>query len=174
MPNRVDCFCPFLPVSLRVTPRAAVAHSDVELAVRSEGHHPAVVIGEGLIDREHDLLAGGVSVVDDGEAVSGVAGMKGQAEEPLFAAGRDLGADVEERSRQRDPLLHDLDGPGLLHDEDPGIVARRAGDQPWEAEAPDIGESEPAGGWWWRGAAVAPAGGDEAAEEQRQQWVHGV
>src|SRR3954447_16465247 len=45
-----------LAVALRVAGRAAVPHSDVQIAVRAEAHLPAVVIGERLGDFEqHDL-----------------------------------------------------------------------------------------------------------------------
>ncbi len=44
------------PLPIGSPPPAAVAHADVQVAVRAERDHPAVVVGEWLIDRQQDPL----------------------------------------------------------------------------------------------------------------------
>src|SRR5207248_3364168 len=49
-----------LRVAHRVALRAAVAEAEVEVAVGTEDHVAAVVVGEGLLDGEEDGLGGGI------------------------------------------------------------------------------------------------------------------
>ena len=43
-----------LAVAHRIAAAAAVAHADVQVAIRAEREHPAVVVGERLVDRQQD------------------------------------------------------------------------------------------------------------------------
>src|SRR5262249_59232737 len=68
----------------------------------------------------------GVGVVQDEAAVRGVAGVEGEPEQPLLAAARDLGREVEEGRGRGRAAADDADPPGLLDDEQPpGRVAGR-------------------------------------------------
>src|SRR5438132_6704255 len=143
-----------LPVAHRVPAAAAVAHADVEHAVGAEQVEAAVVVREGLVDGEHQLLAQRVGLVRGGgrvvarhhrvaagdrpvrlarvvhveEAVRREGRVEGDAEQALLAAAAlDLRAEVEERGRLEGAVLHQADAPGLLDDEEPVRIERRRG-----------------------------------------------
>ena len=106
-----------------VTRRAAVAEADVEVAIRAEGEHAAVVVGERLgYGEEHPLGArqrhvrvrrdaelrdhGGPvrlpGVVDEEAAIGAELRVEGEAQEPALAAGQDAAAgDIQERALQQ-------------------------------------------------------------------------
>jgi len=110
-----------LTISMRVPPAAAVTHADPKHAVRPKEDMPAVVIGEGLINGEENLLtgrvsllithgslwvsseacnnrvAGSVGVVQVKIAVGFEIRVKRQSQQPLFAAAAaHLAADIQE------------------------------------------------------------------------------
>jgi len=110
-----------LSVLLRVTAAAAVAQSDVQVAIRAKGELPAVVVGKRLrlsqdrVSRigigdvwilrrncvaSHHGVARVVRVIDVEESVSGVARVESQAEQALLATTAHQVGDIKERGRQ--------------------------------------------------------------------------
>ena len=116
--------------------RAAVAHADVEQAVRPELQLAAVVIGVRLLDEEelpgargdrpavarseldHARVAVPIGVVDVEAVVLRIRGTERDGEQPALAAARDARADVEERPGDA-PADEVPDAPGLLDDVEP-------------------------------------------------------
>jgi hypothetical protein len=101
------------------------------------------VVRERLVDTQQHVRGGGigqvrvgraagvagdhrvavdVGVVDEEEAVLGVARVERQAEEAALAAAADEVADVEERLRPHVRRLQDADPAALLDDEEAGIA----------------------------------------------------
>ena len=130
----------------RVALAAAVTQADVQHSIRAEQDLAAVVVGERLLHGEKHRLAGGVRqvripgrdpehrdhrvpadvcIVNHEPAIRGVRRVEREAEEPLFAAGRDPVGQVQERRRQQRPILHDPEAAPFLHDEQPGVAGRR-------------------------------------------------
>jgi hypothetical protein len=148
-----------LGVLVRIDAAAAVAGAGVEVAVRAELDHAAVVVGEAVGDREHDPGAVGVGgvrvvgpggqaldhvrlgrrVVDEEGAVLLVIGVEGQAEQALLVGRSDPVADVEERRLEQDLVLDDPDLAVAGHHEQAGVVRRR-GDQDGASRALDGGD----------------------------------
>ena len=110
-----------LSVLLRVAAAAAVAQSDVQVAIRAKGDLPAVVVGKrlrlsqdrvsriGIADvwilrrncvASHHGVARVVRVIDVEEAVIGVVGVESQAEQALLAATAHQVGDIQERGGQ--------------------------------------------------------------------------
>ena len=151
-----------LRVALRVVGVAAVAHADVEVAVRAELQLPAVVVGVRLGDRQedgfaervgavtverrhvvprHDGLSRTVGVVHEEETVGRVGRVKRGREQTLLAAADDLRGDVEKRRRQDLGAVPDDDLPPLQRHEDAPVAgvgdrgdARQPGRQLHELE----------------------------------------
>ena len=134
---------------LRVTASAAtVAGPDVQVAVRTERHRAAVVVGVGAVFDQHDragaalddIGVGGVGdeprdhdvaavarVVHEQPAVGPEVGVEGKAEQPSLPTVLDLRADVHER-RDGAAGCDRLDDPALLDDEQPVRPIAGAGD----------------------------------------------
>jgi hypothetical protein len=107
-----------LSVLLRVTAAAAVAQSDVQVAIRAKRELPAVVVGKrlrlsqdhvsriGIADvwilrrnsvAGHDGVARVVCVIDVEESVIGVVRVEGQAKQALLATTAHQVMDIQER-----------------------------------------------------------------------------
>ncbi len=133
-----------LSVVEAVIGRSSVAQRHVEVAVRPERQHAAVVVarrlrdvqqlGDGLRRRGvaparsvvlHDAgVAGAVRVVHEQPAVLCEVGVEGDSEQPLFeAGGADLGRDVEEVRQLAVP--EDADDSFLLGKEHPVVAGQR-------------------------------------------------
>ena len=144
-----------LAVAVRVVLAAAVAHADEHGAVGGEGEQAAVVVREGLVDREQDVLAVGVGdvgigadrvarddrvagvvrVVHEEAAVVLVVGMERDAEQSALAAAAHQLVDVEERRLEQHAVLDDADGARLLDDEEAVRIEARRGDVHRQAQA---------------------------------------
>jgi len=130
-----------LGVALRIARRAAIAQRDVQVAVRPEGDHAAVVVGVGLVDAQQFARAGGighvrivpgnrilghdgrplvVGVADEQAAVAGIRRVERQTQQSLLGVAadrRDAGREIQERRLPPRAILKDPDAPGLLHHE---------------------------------------------------------
>ena len=133
-------------MSLGVAAAAAVAQGQIEHAVGAEGELAAVVVGEGLGNRQQHLFAGGqgeVWVGGDQEpaqhrgavakpavvkieiALLGIVGGKGKTQQPLFAGVDQAVGNVDEGGGQQGAGRQNANLPRLLHQEQP--VAAVAG-----------------------------------------------
>src|SRR2546430_1184387 len=130
---------------LRIATRAPVAHADVQHAVRPEHHEAAVVVRIRLCDEKDQLgrsdvgnigiradriafdprIAVVVGIVDVEVSVRGVARVERHAQQPPLGSRTHGAGDVQERSREELPVLHDPDPPILLDDEESRIPCRR-------------------------------------------------
>ena len=130
---------------LGIAAGAAVAHREVEPAVRSEGEHAAVVVAVRVGAREElprraradpvrpvlDELRRPVSgrVLDVELAHFRVGRVEGKAEQSLLPARRDDCANVEERGSPPPTVLQHEDPAALLDDVQPSRLTLRAGDE---------------------------------------------
>ena len=117
---------------------AAVADTEVQVAIRSERHGAAVVIGVGAVLDEHERLGRALDdvrsrrirpvlghddvatvarVVDVQDVVGREARMEGDAEQTALAGLGDLVPDVHEIAGLQDAVVHDPDRAALLDDE---------------------------------------------------------
>ena len=129
----------------RVVGPATIANADIQIAVRAEGHVPAVVIGVGLADSQYHARIGAIStvgiIIADAEfshargvvgrrggvvhieqAVLGKIGMEGQPQQAAlritaeYVLAGDI-AQVNERRAEALAVAYDVDAPALLDDE---------------------------------------------------------
>ena len=152
---------------LGIVARAAVAHADVEKAVRAEGEIAAVVIRERLADERErpslqsqiearrrigdqpvrrrspeardDGVAGAVGEVDEEAAAARVVGRERQAEQAPLAAGDDGAAQVEKVGAGHHAVADDPDAPALLDDELHRAVGRILDDRYRARESGHVG-----------------------------------
>ena len=122
---------------------AAVAQTEVEVAVRAEGDLTTIVVAVGLGQREDDLAAfcvhncrvirahavvgqhgtaNVIAVVHEEAAVAGEVRMKGQPQQPAFGklsqrVPTDVGGHIEKGLRLQHVINEHLDQPGLLQQE---------------------------------------------------------
>ncbi len=102
----------------------------------------AVGIGlVGIVGRDRPALdarvAVDVRIVDEEDAVRGVVGMEGHAEQALFATAADLVRDVEERRLRHVAVAQNQDRSALIDDEDATAVVAGVDDLEGPAEARD-------------------------------------
>jgi len=141
---------------MRVALRAAVAHPDVEVPVRTEEVEAALMVRVALVDRQDqfrrrrvgDIAVGRngialdprvslpVRVVSEEKSVRRVVRMEGYAQKALLAAVPDLCGDVEEGFRGELAILEDANPPRTLQDKQPRIP-RRGGQVDRFLETPD-------------------------------------
>ncbi len=131
-------------VVLRITAAAAIARADVEKSVGTKAQLPAVVILEGLIDRQQlnftarirliaartvlrdHRIARGVGVVHVEPLRLGERGWERQTQQPTLTAGlSDTATQVQKWLRQDGTVAKNLDETALLNDKQAsGAVAR--------------------------------------------------
>ena len=152
-----------LRVAVRVPLRAAVTESDVQVAIRAESEHAAIVIGERLRLRQDDLGAGridlvgvvlphaitrhnavarGVRIAGVQAAAAGVVRREGQPQQSAFAVqecigiGADQRGQVEKRRLQHGAVRRDdAHTPALLQHEQPATAIAGMRDEQRTGEA---------------------------------------
>ena len=142
-----------LAIAELVASRAAVAGTDVQVAVRAKGQVAAVVVAGRLVQLEQGDLAAGIGdrqaarlpsgrhgevgnhrialsigVVDVKQTILGKGGVKGQAEQALLVLVRAHTADnVEQGGSQQRSIFQHPDAAGLFHDKEPPAAVTRVG-----------------------------------------------
>ena len=85
----------------------------------------------------------------DEHSASRVIRIEGEAEQTLFAPGRDLGAQIQEGIGQGNPVLDDSYSPGLFDDEETSQIAGRGGEIQGKAQSRDhLLQTRPRARWW--------------------------
>ena len=152
-----------------ISAAAAVANAGVQIAIRTEDQHAAVVVRIGgvpdldqflhlrgarhvgvaagdLVLRDHDVTdrARALRVVDEEAPVAGVLRVEGQTEQAALAARRHDARDVEEGRGHIGAVLDDADLPRLAHHEQTRGVPGGRGDVDRSAAdaGADVGELE--------------------------------
>jgi hypothetical protein len=174
-----------LGVIVRVIPRAAVAHPDIQEAVRTELDHASIVIGKGLRDDKEDgfLGVGGIGIGGghlvfghDGRAVrlarivheeppvDCVIWMKGQTEKTPLSAKEHFPRDIEEVGRCGRSRLERLDPARLFDDEEPVGSVPSTDQVEWAGETREDRLELKSGCTRWKGSHDR-----RAAEEARKR-----
>jgi hypothetical protein len=157
--ERRDVLCPVAGIA----GAPAVAHPDVQEAVRPEREVPAVVVRVRLVDgqeahtapRRHPVrvrpdrvavdarVAGAVGEVDVDVGLRREVRMERETEQASFATGRDRAREVEERRRQPLAAGDDPHATGLLDDEEATAAVAGPRDEDWFVKsARDEGQAQ--------------------------------
>jgi hypothetical protein len=148
-----------LRIVRHVVRAAAVANADVEVSVRPERQHAAVVVrvrrmrnreqhcfgrvgrvrrhGDRAVLGYEERAVTGARVEDEESSIAPIQRMEGQAQQALLAATHDLRADVEENCRRRAARLQHLDDAGSFDDEQPVQAVACIADEYGAREARD-------------------------------------
>ena len=124
---------------------AAIAHGNVKHAIRAEQNMTAIMVARGLRDRENELgrscvgnigvstdhvahhtrVTVGVRIVDVKVTVSGILGVKREAEQTLLAAGRHKARDIQKRGHVQLPVFDNANAPRLFDNKQTRVGGRR-------------------------------------------------